>query len=461
VATADLQRTLTTLVRACDAVYGTTSIALALLAIVEYCVGGAHLGIVIALWAVPVFNLSWSYVTRNRDRVAGDTIRALACVPLVAYIYAAEPSGILREMWLPALMVSVAGCVSVSIGTRRASRGITLALLYGGGLLLSELIAYQQFDAPSVADAVALLLASSIMSLLAAQFGGTIGQLTDRSAELTIAIQNVHREMERRTALEAELVQAQKLESVGRLAAGIAHEINTPVQFVSDSLHFVRDAVTELFSLVGHVQADDAKDADLPYLSEEVPKALARAEDGLDRVSTIVRSMNQFAHPDSNEMLDVDLNRSIAATLVLATNEYKYVAKLETDFGELPMVSCYAGELNQAVLNIVINAAHAIGDIVGDTGALGSISVSTRRMCDAAVIQIRDTGGGIPDTIRSRVFDPFFTTKGVGRGTGQGLALARAVVVDKHHGKLSFESEPGVGTTFTIEVPLAGVRAVA
>jgi PAS domain S-box-containing protein len=277
--------------------------------------------------------------------------------------------------------------------------------------------------------------------------------------------------------LEAELRQAQKLESVGRLAAGVAHEINTPVQFVSDSVHFVRDAFGDLSSLMKSygelrtaaasgsaspelvadvAEAEDA--ADVPYLLENVPKALERSLEGLDRVATIVRSMKEFAHPDQKEMAPVDLNQAIQSTLTIARNEYKYVAEVETDFGELPRVTCLVGEVNQVVLNIVVNAAHAIADAVKGTDARGRITVRTRREGDQVQIAISDTGGGIPEHVRERIFDPFFTTKEVGRGTGQGLAIARAVVVEKHHGSLTFESEVGRGTTFFVRLPIDGAR---
>jgi two-component system NtrC family sensor kinase len=175
-------------------------------------------------------------------------------------------------------------------------------------------------------------------------------------------------------------------------------------------------------------------------------------------VATIVRSMKQFAHPDRGEMSEVDLNEAIQTTLTIARNEYKYVADVETDLGELPRVTCHIGEINQAVLNIVVNSAHAIADVISGTEGRGVIAVRTRRDGDAAVISIRDTGGGIPDTVRDRIFEPFFTTKEVGRGTGQGLAIAHSVVVEKHGGQLTFETVAGEGTTFTIRLPI-GPRA--
>ncbi|MEQ1504326.1 MAG: ATP-binding protein [Myxococcota bacterium] len=277
--------------------------------------------------------------------------------------------------------------------------------------------------------------------------------------------------------LELELRQAQKLESVGRLAAGVAHEINTPVQFVSDSVHFVRDAMTDLATLITRYRAlhravadgaptDDVaaeidgaeEDADVDYLLDNIPKALDRSVDGLNRVATIVRSMKEFAHPDQKEMAKIDLNHAIESTLTIARNEFKYVADLDTDLGELPMVTCHGGEINQVILNIVVNAAHAIEDQVKGTEGRGRITVRTRADGDSVVISIADTGGGIPDGIRDQVFDPFFTTKDVGRGTGQGLAIARSVVVDKHGGQLTFDSETGTGTTFHVRLPIEGKK---
>jgi PAS domain S-box-containing protein len=278
-----------------------------------------------------------------------------------------------------------------------------------------------------------------------------------------------------RKKLESELAQAQKLESIGRLASGIAHEINTPVQFVSDSVHFVREGARDIATLIEKYQmlhrvygktADPElaaditqmeESVDLPYLLERMPKALDRALEGLRHVAVIVRSMKEFAHPNQKAKTAVDLNQAIISTLAIARNECKYVAQVDTDFGELPDIPCYSGEVNQAVLNILVNASHAIADRVRGTDEMGRIGVRTWRQNDYAVIAISDTGGGIPKTIRSKIFDPFFTTKDVGRGTGQGLAIARSIVVDKHGGTLDYETELGRGTTFFIRLPIHDV----
>jgi PAS domain S-box-containing protein len=267
---------------------------------------------------------------------------------------------------------------------------------------------------------------------------------------------------------QEELQQAQKLESVGRLAAGIAHEINTPIQYIGDNTYFLEAAVNDLGALLnryrgalasGAIEASReeleraAEEIDVDDLLEQAPKTIARTIEGVKRVATIVRAMKEFAHPDRKEMAATDVNRAVLATLEVARNEYKYVADVETDCGDLPAVTCYPGELNQVFLNVVVNAAHAIADVVKGTARRGTIRVVTRREGDEVVISISDTGPGIPEAIRDKIFDPFFTTKDVGRGTGQGLALAQRIVA-KHHGHIGFTTAMGQGTTFVIRVPI-------
>jgi len=469
---AERARALEHLVRACDVVFGSSSTLLAVIATWQAVSGAARLPIVIALWTVPGFNLGWSVITLRSNRLLADVTRGVMCIPLTSYIYVAEPTGILKQLWLPALMLSVGVCLVVGLGTRRARAGMALAIGYAGGLVVTEGLATHVVAPGVLGDALGLCLTGAIVSLVAAHLGRTLDVATeerDEAAEqraraeltlrqLTVAIADFQHEMERRIAVEAELCQVHKLEAVGQLAAGIAHEINTPVQFVGDTISFLRTAVTDLVDVVRHddtaERAGAAEAADLPFLIEELPKALDRAQDGLSRVATIVRSMKSFAHPDGAEMAQSDLNHAIQATLVIALNEYKYVAEVVTDFAPLPCVSCFVGEINQAVLNIVVNGAHAIADVVGDSGARGTLRVSTRQVGDEVEIAIADTGTGIPEAHRARIFDRFFTTKDIGRGTGQGLAIAHHVVVDKHHGKLTFETELGRGTTFFIRLPV-------
>jgi PAS domain S-box-containing protein len=261
-----------------------------------------------------------------------------------------------------------------------------------------------------------------------------------------------------RKAAEERMASSDRLESIGRLAAGVAHEINTPIQYLSDSVSFIREGVKELFQYIDALHASmpkpPAADENVEDLRKEMPPAMALVADGLARIAEIVRSMKDFAHADQNEMCEVDLNRSIASTLVIARSEYKPVAEVETHFGQIPPITCHAGQINQVVLNIVVNAAQAIADKVQRTGAIGKITVSTRVEGGHVVIAIGDTGNGIPEAIRSNIFDPFFTTKEVGRGTGQGLSIARSVIVKGHGGELDFTSQMGKGSTFFIRLPI-------
>jgi signal transduction histidine kinase len=290
----------------------------------------------------------------------------------------------------------------------------------------------------------------------AGAFAGWEGSLTD--------ISMLKQTLEERDRLEDNLRQAQKLEAIGQLAAGIAHEINTPTQYVGDNLRFLKESFGELDSLlaqlvkVGGAPASKLLgDADFDYLKEEIPRALNQSLEGVDRVAKIVRAMKEFSHP-AREKTATDLNRAIQSTITVASNEWKYVAEIEMDLdANLPAVHCSPAEFNQVVLNMVVNAAHAIGDVVGDGGkGKGKIKVKTRADGDWAVVEISDSGCGMPPHIQQRIFDPFFTTKEVGKGTGQGLAIAHNVVVDKHGGAIKVVSSPGKGTTFIIRLPIGG-----
>ena len=261
---------------------------------------------------------------------------------------------------------------------------------------------------------------------------------------------------------EARIASSDRLESIGRLAAGVAHEINTPIQYLNDSVSFIREGVGDLLAYIDKLhaampQGPDVRPEghdDVEYLREELPPALSRVAEGLTRIAEIVRSMKHFSHADQREMSQVDLNASIESTLVIARSEYKDCADLETEFGTLPPITCHGGQINQVVLNIVVNSAHAIHDLVKKQGGRGRISVKTSVEGEFAVITIADTGGGIPESIQARIFDPFFTTKGVGRGTGQGLSIARNAIVKGHGGELDFVSDIGKGTTFHVRLPI-------
>jgi PAS domain S-box-containing protein len=288
------------------------------------------------------------------------------------------------------------------------------------------------------------------------------------------AILAVVQDVTDRKRLELELQTSQRLEAVGQLAAGIAHEINTPIQFVGDNLHFIQGAFEDRQAAMGKydcalrqaVLAGEApgsvleswdkeqEAADMEYLAVEIPKALEQSLGGVERIATIVRAMKAFAHPGQKEKVAADLNKGLRDTLTVARNELKYVADVETDFGDLPPVVCHLADLNQVFLNLLVNGAQAIGAVVKESGAKGRIRVTTRADGDWVTVSISDTGCGIPEAIKSRVFDQFFTTKEVGRGTGQGLALARSIVVDKHGGRIAFEPNLPQGTTFVVSVPI-------
>lgn len=296
----------------------------------------------------------------------------------------------------------------------------------------------------------------------------------DGAGKITAAIE-IFEDVTEKLAVERELRQAQKLESIGQLAAGIAHEINTPVQYIGDNIRFLGDVFRDLLMINAHqtdlLQAVKTgqpaapliaeieaaiEHADLDFLVGEVPKTVQQSMEGINRVGAIVRAMREFSHPGTEEKTPTDINQAIESTVTVSRNEWKYVADLTTDLTpELPLISCLPGEMNQVFLNLIINAAHAIGDATdGGRRGKGLITLSTRLQDQWVEIRIVDTGGGIPEKVQHRIFDPFFTTKKIGKGTGQGLAIARSAVVDKHQGTIHFETETGKGTAFVIRLPL-------
>jgi two-component system, NtrC family, sensor kinase len=270
----------------------------------------------------------------------------------------------------------------------------------------------------------------------------------------------------------AQIDQESKLESLGRLSAGLAHEINSPIQFVGDNARFLASAYQDLIRIVLFYRGllDSAvpiswderlarmqtaeEGIEFDYLQTEIPNAVAQTLEGIERVSTIVRAMKTFSHPGHKEQVPADLNEALEATVTVTRHQVSSVADLHLDLAGLPPVRCNIADLNQVFLNLIVNAA----DAIAETGTPGVITVTTRLDGDDVLVAIRDTGIGIPDDVRAKMFDPFFTTKEVGRGSGQGLPLARAVVHEGHGGVLTVDSTPGVGSVFTVRLPMDGRR---
>ncbi|HVT77016.1 MAG TPA: ATP-binding protein, partial [Acidimicrobiales bacterium] len=254
------------------------------------------------------------------------------------------------------------------------------------------------------------------------------------------------RDVTDRRRLEAELRHAQKLESIGQLASGVAHEINTPIQYVGNNLQFLLGAFEELKPMV----SGDGAEA----LLAEIPVAIEEAMDGVERVARIVRAMKSFGHAGGDAMAPADINEAVRNAMAVAYTEVKHVAVVSLDLGDVPPVMCHIGDVNQVLLNLIVNAAHAVGDVTKRTRKKGRITVRTRVEGADCVIEVCDTGAGIPPNIADRIFEPFFTTKEVGVGTGQGLALAYSLIHDRHRGSISFESDPLTGTKFDVRIPL-------
>jgi signal transduction histidine kinase len=248
-------------------------------------------------------------------------------------------------------------------------------------------------------------------------------------------------------------------QSIGRLAAGVAHEINTPIQYLKDSVSFVQGGLEEIFEYIDQLHAQlpsREPDENVAELRQEMPPALKLMCEGLTRIADIVRSMKDFSLVDKDAVGQFDLNRSIQSTLTVARSEYSNVADVEMELAEIPLVTCNGGQINEVLLGLVINAAEVIGEKVKNTGERGKITVRSKADGEYVVIEVEDTGGGIPEEIREHIYDQFFTTKEVGRGTGQGLSVARKVIINGHNGSIDFVTEMGKGTTFIVKLPVDG-----
>ncbi|HEY0190693.1 MAG TPA: ATP-binding protein [Kofleriaceae bacterium] len=280
-----------------------------------------------------------------------------------------------------------------------------------------------------------------------------------RTAQLEAANKRLAEGIAWRDRVESDMRVSHRLEAVGQLAAGIAHEINNPLQYVGDQLEFVSEATNDLLHAVDRLHDRAAEPPaletiDLPYLARELPGALTAIQGGVQRISSIVRAMKELSHPGTGDARVADINRAIEGALEISANTYRGVADLDKHLETLPPVTCFIAELGQVFLNLIVNAAHAM-----EGRPRGVLTVRSWTEHDCVMISFADTGGGIPAEIQQRIFDPFFTTKEIGRGTGQGLAIARAIVVDRHGGQLLFDTAAGRGTTFTLRIPIAGPRA--
>ena len=269
--------------------------------------------------------------------------------------------------------------------------------------------------------------------------------------------------------LEKRHHQSMYLESIGQLSAGIAHEINTPMQYISDNLNFLRDSFNDTAkaltrikkSLLSNTLDEDKlnsifEEADFEYLSKELPLAFSQTTEGVNRVCSIVKAMKEYSHPNSEEKVATNLNNCIESTITISAHTWKYHSDMEVDLDpNLKDVMCHAGPFNEVILNIIVNAADAIKDRIEKDDSLnkGTIKIQTLGKEDFAEIRISDTGGGIPQSIQEKIFDPFFTTKAIGKGTGQGLALSYSIIKERHNGELHFETVPGESTTFILQLP--------
>ena len=268
---------------------------------------------------------------------------------------------------------------------------------------------------------------------------------------------------------QQDLERSQLLQNMGRLAAGIAHEINTPIQFIGDNLHFLAEAWEALCLQYRHLNnalkqtapcdgRQDVTQTELSFILAEAPDAIRQSLDGIERISSLITAMRDFSRLDERRMAVADVNRAINSTLTLLRNELKYIADVHMDEDPaLSEVYCSVDEISQAVINLLINGGHSIKEkIAAGKCTRGLIHIRTRRVGDTAEIEIADNGMGIPREVQSRIFERFFTTKRntQAQGTGQGLAMVRSIIEQHHHGSVTFETEFGNGTTFRLRLPL-------
>ncbi|MCX6153832.1 MAG: response regulator [Candidatus Kapabacteria bacterium] len=308
---------------------------------------------------------------------------------------------------------------------------------------------------------------SKIITLAASLIPNTL----ETAASLVLVFHDITEKIKNQNMLAL----SQKMESVGQLAAGIAHEINTPMQFLGDNTEFLKDATESILKYYDQIneRMNDLEqngdyndfikliktsqiDLDIDFLTEEIKNAINSNLHGIERVTKIVAAMKNFAHPSSKNKVLSNINQGIDVTATISKNEWKYVSKLELNLDpNLPLIYCVIEEINQVILNMIINSAHSIADkIQSNDENLGLITIETNSIDQFINIIISDSGKGIPEANLNRIFDPFFTTKEVGKGTGQGLAIAHDIIVNKHKGEISVESQLGIGTKFIIKLPI-------
>jgi signal transduction histidine kinase len=372
---------------------------------------------------------------------------------------------------------------------REATKGLLLGIAFGATFpVVGVLVAAGWRWDPAYAHGTQSVLyivdtAPFVIGMIGYWIGRVYGRLLSTRLRIEETVKQRTAELEEALSelsqAQGQLLQAQKLEAIGSLAAGVAHEINTPIQYIGDNARFLQEAFEDVrtFHLAADHLAKSAKangacadvvaaferardEADLEFLEEEIPSATKQALEGVDRVATIVRALKDFSHPGSDTKSPIDVNKSIQDTLSVSRNEWKYFADVNTDLDpHLPTAEALAGPLNQALLIIVVNAAQALEEKLGDSGEKGAIHITSKRNGDHVVVSIADDAGGIPAEVQGRIFEPFFTTKEVGKGSGQGLAIARSVLVEQHGGDLTFDVEDGVGTTFHLHIPIEAVEA--
>ncbi|HNX57736.1 MAG TPA: ATP-binding protein, partial [Spirochaetota bacterium] len=250
--------------------------------------------------------------------------------------------------------------------------------------------------------------------------------------------------------------QSQKLESIGQLASGIAHEINTPTQYINDNTMFLKKAFEKIVPYIRFPEDADSKDArDIRFYLEEIPKAIDQSIEGIGKISAIVGSVKQFSHPGTQKKIPYDVLKIVNDVVTITRNEWKYVSDVDvTASGNIPLISCHPNVISQVLVNMIVNSAQSIAEKFGTvTDKQGKIGIAVSSLSDYIEIKVSDNGKGIPDSIKDRIFDPFFTTKDVGKGTGQGLAIAYSAITTMHGGTIMVDSNVNEGTVFTIRLP--------